>query len=85
MKNNLEVAQALLAGFVAGVAVGIVLAKETGSDTQAVLSVALKNLGITIKEIAANGINKLADLKKDILKVICVKDEQPLPDDLEHA
>ena len=85
MENNFKVAESLLAGLIAGIAIVILLSKEKGNDIQVLLSESLKNLGNAMKKIVANGIKKLTDLKKDIVKANNDRYKQPITDDLEHA
>ena len=89
MEDNSKVIKALLAGLAAGIAIGILMAPEKGSDTQDALTGSFKNLCKSIKETAAGEINNLVELKDEIVKAvksILIKSEKSLlPDDLEHA
>jgi gas vesicle protein len=67
MSDNSKVLIALLAGAAAGAALGILFAPEKGSETRDRLSDALKNLGDTIKDRAAEEIENLASLKDKVV------------------
>lgn len=67
MNDNSKVLIALLAGVSAGVALGILFAPERGTETRDKLNDALKNLGDTIKDRAAEEIDNLASLKNKIV------------------
>jgi gas vesicle protein len=67
MNDNSKVVVALLAGLAAGAALGILFAPEKGTETRDRLNDALKNLGDTIKDRAAEEIDNLATLKDKIV------------------
>lgn len=88
MNDNTKVVVALLAGLAAGAALGILFAPEKGTETRDKLSESLANLGDTIKETAANEIDKLVGLKDKVVDNIKTKiqgAEAEYQDDLEHA
>jgi gas vesicle protein len=67
MEDNTKVVVALLAGLAAGAALGILFAPERGTDTRDKLNDALKNLGDSIKDRAAEEIDNLASFKEKIM------------------
>ncbi|MDF3077770.1 MAG: hypothetical protein K0S09_1659 [Sphingobacteriaceae bacterium] len=67
MSDNSKVAVALLAGLAAGAALGILFAPERGTETRDRLNDALKNLGDSIKDMAAEEIDKLSSFKDDLV------------------
>ncbi|MXV14134.1 YtxH domain-containing protein [Hufsiella ginkgonis] len=67
MKDNTKVIVALLAGLAAGAALGILFAPDKGTETRDKLSDALKNLGDSIKDRAAEEIDHLAELKDKVI------------------
>jgi len=67
MNDNSKVLVALLAGIAAGSALGILFAPEKGTETRDKLNDALKNLGDTIKDRAAEEIDNLASFKDKIV------------------
>ncbi|MET3977646.1 gas vesicle protein [Mucilaginibacter sp. UYP25] len=88
MNDNTKVVVALLAGLAAGAALGILFAPEKGTETRDKLSESLANLGDSIKETAANEIDKLVGLKDKVVDNIKTKvkgAEAEYQDDLEHA
>jgi len=88
MNDNTKVVVALLAGLAAGAALGILFAPDKGTETRDKLSESLNNLGDSIKETAANEIDKLVGLKDKVVENIKSKvkgAEQEYQDDLEHA
>ncbi|MES2267891.1 MAG: YtxH domain-containing protein [Bacteroidota bacterium] len=88
MNDNTKVVVALLAGLAAGAALGILFAPEKGTETRDKLSESLANLGDTIKETAANEIDKLVGIKDKVVENIKTKiqgAEAEYQDDLEHA
>lgn len=88
MNDNTKVVVALLAGLAAGAALGILFAPERGTETRDKLSESLANLGDSIKETAANEIDKLVGLKDKVVENIKNKvqgAEAEYQDDLEHA
>jgi gas vesicle protein len=88
MNDNTKVVVALLAGLAAGAALGILFAPDKGTETRDKLSESLNNLGDSIKETAANEIDKLVGLKDKVVENIKNKvkgAEQEYQDDLEHA
>lgn len=88
MNDNTKVVVALLAGLAAGAALGILFAPEKGTETRDKLSESLANLGDSIKETAANEIDKLVGLKDKVVENIKNKvqgAEAEYQDDLEHA
>ena len=88
MNDNTKVIVALLAGLAAGAALGILFAPDKGTETRDKLSESLANLGDSIKETAANEIDKLVGLKDKVVDNIKSKvkgAEEEYQDDLEHA
>ncbi|RYU89551.1 YtxH domain-containing protein [Mucilaginibacter terrigena] len=88
MNDNTKVIVALLAGLAAGAALGILFAPDKGTETRDKLSESLANLGDSIKETAANEIDKLVGLKDKVVENIKSKvkgAEEEYQDDLEHA
>jgi gas vesicle protein len=88
MNDNTKVVVALLAGLAAGAALGILFAPDKGTETRDKLTESLSNLGDSIKETAANEIDKLVGLKDKVVENIKSKvkgAEQEYQDDLEHA
>lgn len=88
MNDNTKVVVALLAGLAAGAALGILFAPEKGTETRDKLTESLTNLGDSIKETAANEIDKLVGLKDKVVENIKNKvkgAEEEYQDDLEHA
>lgn len=67
MSDNTKVLAALLAGLAAGVAIGILFAPDKGSETRDKLADSLKNLGDSIKDRAADEINRMGDLKDKVV------------------
>lgn len=70
MNDNTKVVVALLAGLAAGAALGILFAPEKGTETRDRLNDALKNLGDSIKDLAAEEIDKLSVFKDDLVSNI---------------
>ncbi|MEJ6981095.1 YtxH domain-containing protein [Pedobacter sp. P351] len=70
MNDNTKVLAAVLAGLAAGAALGILFAPERGSDTRDKLNDALKNLGDSIKDRAAEEIDNLANFKESVVDKI---------------
>lgn len=66
MNDNTKFIAALLAGVAAGAALGILFAPESGSETRDKLNDALKNLGDSIKDRAAEEIDNLSNFKESI-------------------
>jgi gas vesicle protein len=88
MNDNTKVVVALLAGLAAGAALGILFAPDKGTETRDKLTESLSNLGDSIKETAANEIDKLVGLKDKVVENIKSKvkgAEQEYQDDLEHT
>ncbi len=88
MKNTSNVLIGLLAGLAAGAALGILLAPDKGSETRDKLSQSLKDLGDSIKDTAADQIQKLTDAKDQIISKVkgdAEKGLDDLQDDIEHA
>ncbi|MEB0263685.1 MULTISPECIES: YtxH domain-containing protein [unclassified Mucilaginibacter] len=88
MNDNTKVLVALLAGLAAGAALGILFAPEKGTEIRDKLSESLANLGDSLKETAANEIDKLVGLKDKVVDNIKTKvkgAEAEYQDDLEHA
>ncbi|WP_374165986.1 YtxH domain-containing protein [Arcticibacter sp. MXS-1] len=67
MSDNSKVLLALLAGVAAGAALGILFAPDKGSDTRDKLNDALKNLGDSIKDRAAEEIETFSSLKDKVM------------------
>jgi gas vesicle protein len=70
MNDNSKILVALMAGLAAGVALGIIFAPEKGSETRDKLNDALKNLGDSIKDRAAEEIDGLSELKERVINSI---------------
>ncbi len=70
MNDNTKVLAALLAGLAAGAALGILFAPERGSETRDKLNDALKNLGDSIKDRAAEEIDNLTNFKESVVDKI---------------
>ncbi len=88
MNDNSKVLIGLLAGLAAGAALGLLFAPEKGSETRDKLSQSLKDLGDSIKDIAAEEINNLSSLKDKVVGSVKSKikeTEQEFVDDIEHA
>ncbi len=67
MNDNTKVLLGLLAGVAAGAALGILFAPEKGSETRDKLNDALKNLGDSIKDRAAEEIDNLTAIKDKVV------------------
>lgn len=67
MNDSTKVVATLLAGLAAGAALGLLFAPERGSETREKLNDALKNLGDSIKDRAAEEIENLANLKESVV------------------
>jgi gas vesicle protein len=93
MNDNTKVVVALLAGLAAGAALGILFAPDKGTETRDKLNDALKNLGDTIKDRAAEEIDNLSEFKDKVVNNIKSKIKSAekeyagtsYADDLEHA
>ncbi|CAM4421914.1 Gas vesicle protein [Pedobacter westerhofensis] len=88
MKNTSNVIIGLLAGLAAGGALGILLAPEKGSETRDKLSQSLQDLGDSIRDLAADQIEKLTEAKIRIVSKVQGQAEnglENLQDDIEHA
>ena len=70
MNDNSKVVIALLAGLAAGAALGLLFAPEKGSDTRDKLSQALKDLGDSNRDKAAEEIDNLTGLKDKVVDSI---------------
>lgn len=78
----------LLAGLAAGAALGILLAPDKGSEARDKLGQSLEDLGNSIKDTAADQIQKLTDAKDRIVSNVKGEAEEGLDnlqDDIEHA
>ncbi|WP_256011052.1 YtxH domain-containing protein [Desertivirga xinjiangensis] len=73
MNDNTKVLVAMLAGVAAGAALGILFAPEKGSETRDKLNDALKNLGDTIKDRAAEEIENLTAFKEKVVDNVKTK------------
>jgi len=67
MNDNTKVLVALLAGIAAGAALGILFAPERGTETRDRLNDALRDLGDSIRERAAEEIENLNEFKEKIV------------------
>ncbi|MGY4383292.1 gas vesicle protein [Pedobacter sp. UYP24] len=88
MNDNSKVLIGLLAGLAAGAALGLLFAPEKGSETRDKLSQSLKDLGDSIKDMAADEINNLSSLKDKVVSSVKSKikeTEDEFVDDIEHA
>lgn len=88
MNDNSKVLVGLLAGLAAGAALGLLFAPEKGSETRDKLSQSLKDLGDSIKDMAADEINSLSSLKEKVVSSVKSKvkhTEEEVADDIEHA
>ena len=88
MEDNSKVVVALMAGLVAGAALGILYAPEKGIETRDSLTESLKNLGESIKDTAAKEIDNLSGLKDKVVEIVKTKfqgAEQENENDAEHA
>lgn len=88
MNDNSKVVVALLAGIAAGAALGILFAPERGTETRDKLTDALKNLGDSIKDSAAEEIDKLTEMKDkfvDSIKSKVSKTEEEFAGETEQA
>lgn len=77
MKDNTKTLVALLAGLAAGAALGILFAPEKGTETRDKLTDALKNLGDSIKDRAAEEIDHLAELRDKMVSTFKAKAPAP--------
>lgn len=73
MNDNSKLLVALLAGVAAGAALGILFAPDKGTDTRDRLTDALRNLGDTIRDRAAEEIEGLNDLKDRVVDNVKTK------------
>jgi gas vesicle protein len=73
MNDNSKLIVALLAGVAAGAALGILFAPDKGTDTRDRLTDALRNLGDTIRDRAAEEIEGLSDLKERVVENVKTK------------
>ncbi|KAA8485467.1 gas vesicle protein [Arcticibacter tournemirensis] len=73
MNDNTKILVALLAGVAAGAALGILFAPEKGTETRDKLNDALKNLGDSIKDRAAEEIENLTAFKEKVVENIKTK------------
>ncbi|HXI00121.1 MAG TPA: YtxH domain-containing protein [Sphingobacteriaceae bacterium] len=73
MNDNSKLLVALLAGVAAGAAFGILFAPDRGTDTRDRLTDALRNLGDTIRDRAAEEIEGLSDLKERVVDNVKTK------------
>ena len=88
MNDNSKVLIGLLTGLAAGAALGLLFAPEKGSETRDRLNQSLKELGDSIKDMAADEINNLSSLKDKVVSSVKskLKDaEEEFVDDVEHA
>lgn len=88
MNDNSKVLIGLLTGLAAGAALGLLFAPEKGSETRDRLNQSLKELGDSIKDMAADEINNLSSLKDKVVGSVKgkLKDaEEEFVDDVEHA
>ncbi len=67
MKDNSKSLLALIAGVAAGTVLGILFAPEKGVETRDKLNDALKNLGDSIKDRAAEEIENFNSLKEKVV------------------
>lgn len=70
MNDNSKIVVALLGGIALGAALGILFAPEKGSATRDRLSNSLKDLGNSIKDLAAEGLDNLEDAQDRIASTV---------------
>ncbi|CDT10026.1 Aspartyl-tRNA synthetase [Sphingobacterium sp. PM2-P1-29] len=89
MNDNSKVVLALLAGLVAGTALGILFAPDKGTETRDKLNESLADLGDAIRERAEEQFDQLNDFKEKVvatLKTKINKGEEIFEDEItEHA
>ena len=66
MNDTTKIVSALLAGFAAGAAAGILFAPEKGSDLRSKISETAKDWSDTLAELANSGAASVSDIKERV-------------------